>query len=278
MVRTAALALVLVGCGKPPVEAPAELNDLARFLTVNFETEGTAELDAGVLSLEAALSGLDLEGDVDGRAFTMAPLREEDLGGMPAHAGFNTDTQVPVAVAALSQFGFADQMDIVAETNHICIESGTTKFYRRTFDTDVACFVDGSCDTLDTSNEVRKESALGDIWYDLPKQYRRFQLDEDGRDVMVARSYSPEVYTTDGGGGSFDQTYLLEVWIPDGGKTIHFTSMWSSVTMVAVSDNIWSALVRSGLDEGFSFADDYLDGFAGELCREDRDRAYDREQ
>ncbi|MEZ4316020.1 MAG: hypothetical protein R3F61_00880 [Myxococcota bacterium] len=276
MLRTSIVALVLVGCGKPPVEAPEGLNDLARFLTTNFEAEGTEELEAGMLGLDAELTALDLEGDVDGRAFTMAPLRPEDLGGMPQHAGYDVEAQIPVAVATRSQHDFASQMRIVQETNHVCIESGTTKFYGRTFDTDVACFVDGSCPTVKTSNEVRKESLLGNIWYDLPKEYRRFTL-EDGRNVMVSRGFSPDVYNTDGGGGSFDQTYILEAWIEDGTKTKRFYSMWSSVTLSAVGDDAWAALVRSGIDEGYGYADDYLADFAEELCREDRDRAYDRE-
>lgn len=277
MVRPSILALVLVGCGKPPVEAPEGLNDLARFLTTNFEAEGTEELEAGMLGLEAELLALDLEGDVDDRAFTMATLRPEDLGGMPQHDGYDVDAQIPVAVAIRSQHDFQAQMRIVEETNHVCIESATTKFYGRTFDTDVACFTGGTCDTLETSNEVRKESLLGDVWYDLPKQYRRITLAEDGRDVMIARGYTPGVFSTDGGGGSFDQTYTLEAWIPDGDKTLRFYSMWSSVTLTAVGDDAWAALVRSGIDEGYGYADDFLADFAEELCREDRDRAYDRE-
>ncbi len=269
--------LLLVACGKPPVEAPAGLNDLARFLTTNFDNEGTEELAAGVLNLESELDGLgafDAE-DVDDRAFTMAPLREEDLGGMPAHDGFDPEAQIPVAVAGRSSFDLDGQMRIVEETNHICIESNTTKFYRRDFDTDVGCFVDGTCPTLDTSNEVRKESLIGDIWYDLPKEYRRFTL-EDEREVMVARSFSPDVYETDGGGGSFDQTYILEVWIPEDGTTKRFYSMWSSVTLGAVGDDLWASLVRSGIDEGYGYADDYLADFAEDLCSNDRSREYDR--
>jgi hypothetical protein len=271
-------ALFLVACGKPPVEAPTGLNDVSRFLLVNFENEGPEELAAGVLNIEAELDGLnafDAE-EIDERAFTMAVLRSEDLGGMPAHEGFDPDSQIPVAVAGRSSFDLSAQMRIVEETNHICIESETTKFYRREFDSDLACFLDGSCLTLATRNEVFKDaSILGSVWYDQPKEYRKLTL-EDGREVMVARSFTPEVFETVGGGGSFDQTYTLEVWIPDGSTTKRFYSIWSSVTLGVVGDDLWASLVRSGIDEGYRFADDYLADFAGELCGNDLDRPYDR--
>ncbi len=266
--------VLLVGCGKPPVEAPAELNELVTFMVERFETPDSEEFIAGATALQLQLEGMDLEGDIDDRAFTMAALSEGSLGGMPAHAGFSAEEQIPVAVAAVSAHDLPSQMRIVEETNHVCIESGTTKYYSRVFNDDVAGFVDGSRSTLSTSNEIRKETLIADVWYDVEKEY--LQVDIDGTPMMFARSWSPEVYFTDNGNNSFDQTYILEAWIPSGNRTMRFYSMWSSVTLSGLGDDAWSALVRSGIGEGYEYADDYLANCAEELCDEDRDRAYDR--
>lgn len=281
MNRFFALSLVtLAACGKPPVEAPAELNDLTLFITTHFADEDTAELDAGLVNLNAFMDGVtymdgDEPSDIDDRAYTVAPLTQDALGGMPTHDGFSPEEQIPVAITALSVHDMDGQLETVAEPNQVCIESATTKYYSRTFDTDLDAFLNRSAEWLETSNEVRKESPLGDVWYDLKKEYRWREM-EDGTEVLIARTWAPDVYPTDGGGGTFDQTYILDVWYPDGDQTRRYISMWSSVTLSLINDNAWAGLVRGGLDEHTAFADDYINDFADELCREDRDRAYDR--
>lgn len=281
MNRTLALSLlVLAACGKPPVEAPAELNELTLFLTTHFADEDTAELDAGLVKLNEFMDTItytdgDGPSDIDDRAFTVAKLTEDALGGMGTHSGFDPEAQVPVAITALSAHDMDGQVKTAAESNQVCIESDTTKFYRRTFDSDLASFENRSAEWLMTSNEVRKESALGDVWYDLKKEYR-WRTMEDDTEVLIARTWAPDTYPTDGGGGSFDQTYILDVWYPDGDKTRRYIAMWSSVTLSFIDDNAWAGLVRGGLDQHTKFADDYIADFAEGLCREDRDRAYDR--
>lgn len=277
MSRFFALTVLLAGCGKPPAEAPAELNDLLLFLTTHFDDTDPAELDAGLVKMNDLLGGYDLQGDISDRAFTVAALDEGSLGGMPAHAGYSAAEQIPVGVATLSVHDLESQLKTVAETNQVCIESATTKYYSRTFDTDLDCFMDHSCDRVLTSNEVRKESPLGNVWYDLKKDYRWMTL-ENGDDVMIARTWAPDAYPTDGGGGSFDQTYILDVFYPDGTNTRRFIAMWSSVTLSFVGDDAWAGLVRGGIDEAGAYHDDYIAGFAEGLCSQDRDRAYDRPQ
>lgn len=276
MNRTLALSLlVLTACGKPPVEAPAELNELTLFLTSHFADEETEELDAGLVKLDEFMDGIDYSADIDDRAFTVSALDEASLGGMPTHTGYDAAAQIPVAITALSAHDMQGQLKTVAEPNQVCIESATTKYYSRTFDSDLDSFMSGSAEWLMTSNEVRKESPLGNVWYDLKKEYR-WRTMEDGTEVLIARTWAPEQYPTDGGGGSFDQTYILDVWYPAGSETRRYIAMWSSVTLDFVGDDAWAGLVRGGLDEHTAYADDYIADFAEELCREDRSRAYDR--
>jgi len=264
------------GCAAPVV-APQDLDELTSFLVENFENETSTELSVGGEQLQALLEDVPLDGSIADRSFTVSALSEASLGGMPAHSGFNEEAQAPVAIAWKSRFDVEEHLRIVAETNQVCIESGTTKYYGRTFVTDLSEFESQASETLKTTNEVRKESILGRVWYDIEKEYRWVKLPNDEM-AVISRSWAPQAYPTDNGGGSFDQTYVLEVWLPDGTETVRYSAMWSSVTLAGISPNAWAGLVRNGLDEGGRFADDYLDDFADRLCTQDRNRTYDRPQ
>lgn len=269
--RFTVIALALVAC-KVPEEAPKELGEPTMFLFANFD--GTDEdLATGTESLEEFLLTLDLEGAVGDRAFTPEILDEENLGGLPIPAGTDTAEQVPVAVAGRSDNSVAEHQELAGETNHVCIESNTTVFYERSYITDVDCFLDNSCARVDTDNEVRKESIIANIWYDQFKDYRMIEL-TDGRSAMLARTWSEEQYFGDSENNSFDQSYLLDAWIEDpddSGKTLRYTSMWSAVTVGLLDDAAWASLVKGGLDEALTNADNFIDG--DDDCGNNRDVA-----
>lgn len=265
-------ALLSVGCKKPPVEAPAELGELARFLFANFDDEDGEELLAGVPKLQEYLDDHDLEGKLDDRTYGLPPLTKDDWGGIQGPAGQSADDQLPIGVFGISRHNLAKNVELAGEKNHVCIESSTTKYYSRTFLSDSACFLSGDCDTLETANEVRKESIAAKVWYDLNKDYRVL-VDDDGNEVMFARSWMEEVSPADGGNNSWDQLYALEVWVPAGNKTQRFHAFWSAVTIGAIGDDLYQAQVKDGIQEGFENADNFIDG---ELCKNDRDRPYDR--
>ena len=84
---------------------------------------------------------------------------------------------------------------------------------------------------------MRKESALGKVWFQLFKDYRRETL-EDGRNVMHARTYL-ESFITDSGKGSWDQNYGYEIWLPaaESNETLRFFGLWSSVQLALLGDD-----------------------------------------
>jgi hypothetical protein len=220
------------------------------------------------------LDTLDLTGSLGDRSFTPPILTDEFKGGVTG-PDVAAEEQVPVSVAGMSRHDLDTNLGLVGETNQVCIESNTTVFYERTFTTDEACFLDGSCDTLSTENEVKKENLLAKVWYDVFKDYRTVEL-TDGRQAMLARSWTEEVFLGENGSNSFDQTYAIEVWIPDAtdaSQTRRYYTFWSSVTLGGVDDAFYATLVEGGLDEGYQNADNFVDG---ELCGNDRDFVNDR--
>jgi hypothetical protein len=132
---------------------------------------------------------------------------------------------------------------------------------QREFLTDTACFEDASCDRLEASQEVRKENFLAKVWYDQLKTYRRFDLeDEEGniRKAIVGRSWIERVFPADGDSNSWDQLFQLDVFIEDGGETQRWFSMWSSVTLGGVGDDLYGSLVVDGVEQALVFGDEFI--------------------
>lgn len=264
------LAFGLVACGgKPPIEAPSEISELSAFLFQHFDSETGEELIAGVDQLLPFLQEHDYNAPTKDRSYTLDPLTKDSWGTISGPGGQDTEEQVPIAVVGKSKHNLDDNRGLAGEKNHVCIESGTTVYYQREFITEKACFVDGSCDTLETLNEVRKESFVAKVWYDVHKDYRVVEL-EDGSQAMFGRQWTDQVFEGDGGNNSFDELYALEAWLPiKGGETARWFAMWSAVQIGGVDDTFYASLVETGLAEGYVNADNFISGNSD--CGNDRD-------
>lgn len=277
MNRTFLIGLFALGaCAKPPPEAPKELGDLGAFLFANFEAEDTAELGAGFVNLRELVLKDDLTLDAKDRAVTMPILKGDDLGGLSQPAGVSPDEQIPIALSGLSVHPLDDQRAVHVEPNQICIESSSTKWAQREFLTDDACWADGSCDRLETLTEVYKQNPLAKIWYDQYKTYRHFEVEtEDGEvfEVIAGQAWIEQKFEAEGGGGnSWDQLFQLDVAMehPDkAGQTLRWFSMWSSITLGGLTDDGYSQLVVSGIDEAYVYGDEFIEGVQ-EACTNDR--------
>lgn len=264
--------LLLVACAKAPVEAPAELGELGLFLFQHFEDEDPAELQAGLLNLVPFLEAEDLSLDAKDRAVTMPVLDGPSLGGLSIPAGAAAEDQIPVALAGRSVHALDDQRALAVEPNQVCIESESTVWAGRTFLSDEGCFADGSCDTLETLTEVRKENFLAKVWYDMYKDYRAFELEDEEGNVtraIVGRAWIDEVSPGDGGSSSWDQLFHLDVSLEDGGETLRWFSMWSSITLTGLTDDAYANLVIDGIADAYTFGDEFI---AGDIqsCPNDR--------
>ncbi|MBN2799655.1 MAG: hypothetical protein JXX28_10955 [Deltaproteobacteria bacterium] len=268
------LPLALTAC-KAPVEAPTEISELSAYMFQYFDNEDADELFAAELVLEDYLAGLDLTASVNDRAVSLTPLVGESVEGITIPEGVDPNLQIPVAVSGISRHGIDAQVGLILDENQICVASDSVKYAARTFLSDAGCFGDGTCDTLSTMNEVRRETFVAKVWYDTPGDFRRLTLD-DGRQVILGRSWLERQFIGDSGDTSWDQSYALDVFIEDpaaSGQTLRFYAMWSSVTIPGLGDDAYAGLVKSGVDEYYENADNMVDG---EVCGNDRDRENDR--
>lgn len=278
--RLAPISFVLLAaCAKPPAEAPKELGDLGAFLFANFEAEDTAEMAAGILNLRDFLTkDVDLSLDPAENAVSMPILTGDDLGELSIPAGADPAEQVNVAVPGRSGYSVEENRALAVEPNQVCIESSSTLWAGREFLTEAGCWEGGSCDRLETKNEIYKKNILAEVWYDQFKTYRAFEVeDADGNvfTAVIGRAWIEEVFPAQGGGGnSWDQLFQLDVYIPDPAKdaeTLRWFSMWSSITLAGLSDDAYSNLVVDGISEAYVYGDEFLGGvYPDGECKNDR--------
>jgi len=271
----AAMALAFgSGCHKAPVEAPDEIGELAAYMFENFDNEDAAELIAGTPTLKKFITGLDPENaELDDRAFSMPVLTEKSWGTVSGPKAADPNMQLPMAVVGASEHKLKANRELMIEKNQVCIESLSTKYYDRAIDEGKDCFVSGDCEYLLTTNEVRKETTLAKVWYDLYKDYRTVVLDDE-TEVVYSRSWTEKSFAADGGNNTWDQIYSFEAWIPKGDTTLRFYVLWSEAHIGGVGDDFYSDLVKNGIYEGMLFADRFANGKKD--CG--NDRAYDPER
>lgn len=265
--------LLTLACEAPP-EAPEDLSELTLYLFEHFDSEGE-ELAAGVPVMRDFLLAVDPEWDVEDRAVTLPALEEASLGGAPATPGAEPALQVPVAVMWTSRQAIEPHFALSVDPNQVCIDSESSVYHHRTFITDPDCFEDGSCKVLETVAEIRREEAIANFWYDYYSDVRR--VDVDGEEALVSRGWLPEFAYSDGAEAIFHQSYMLDVRMAhpdDASKTLRFYGIWSSLEMTGVTDDLYSILIRNGIQDSFDLADDFADGI---LCDNDRDHEPERE-
>ncbi|MBX2802869.1 MAG: hypothetical protein KTR31_34625 [Myxococcales bacterium] len=265
--------LVLAACAGPPPEAPAELGQLGLFLFQHFEDDDTAELEAGFRNLAGFLRGEDYSLDPRDRDVSMPDLDGLALGELRIPEGADAAEQVSVAISARSEHALDAQVALMTDPVQTCIESSATTWAGRDFQSDVACFESGDCDRLDTLTEVRRDQLFVKFWYDQFKAYRSFEVEEEGGEVfrvIAGRAHNDRLFVGDNGTNELEQLFHLDVYLEDGARTLRWFSMWSSISVVGVSDGIYRTAVVNGLEEAMEYGEEYLSGVQ-ESCPHDRD-------
>ncbi len=264
-----ALALLLVAGCTPPPEAPTDLDDLSVYLFREFESDEET-LAVGLHNLDAFLTGLDCWDDFEmgkdrgDREWTLQVLQGDDLGSVAPPPTADPGSQTRVGVAAISQHPVAEHGELVALADQTPAQTSSSVVYDREFLTDVDCFVDHSCDRVDTYNTVQRQLLMLDVTYEQYKDFRWIEMPDDGGKAMLARSWAEERFVGADEDQALEQSFTAEVWMPHPDGAMLYIANWVEWTIPGITDeDMIAAMTASGIDEMFEAYEAYLDGGSG---------------
>jgi hypothetical protein len=234
------------------------------YLFRHFDDADAEPMSAGFASLETHLVAAQNIAPSE-TTVSMPILDGANLDGHPIPEGASAAEQVPIAGSGRSAYPLLAQLTLILEPNQVCIESSSTVWARRTFLSPTGCFAAGDC-PLSTVTEVRKETLIAQGWLDQYKEFRWFEFEaSDGStvDVIGGRSWIDRVFEGDGGVNSWDQLFHLDVYMEnreDPSESLRWFSVWSSVTITGVGDDLYATMIVAGLEEALQFGDEFMHG------------------
>ncbi len=261
------LLAAAIGCAPPP-EAPEELSDLSRYLFREWGNEDPAVMEAGIRNLESFVGDLDLTAGRLDRSFSVNPLEEDDALEVVRPPSSTLSGCDPVSLAFPSRHAVDDHARMHIEPDQGPFEP-TAPYYTREFLESEApsCFVDRSCETLRTFNELARENDLMVVDLLLGKEFRWVSMVDDagdpsGRWAIVARSWMPEMAFERNGGDVLIQSYAADVWMgrPDG-TTWRYQALYSETDIQGVQDSFdMRGFLSGGIEDSMLAHDEGIDG------------------
>ncbi len=221
------LALIAAGCRAPP-PAPVELDELCAYLFAHTADEDTRELEAGLANLDTWMNA-NLEDTLEGYQVTNLSDAAVEVLDDRNH---NTEDMLGAAVGTISQsyepYAFAialtvdDPVEVIPDAH---------EDYERTFLTDTECWVEMTCDHLETENHLYDHyPILNDVESENYSYFRWVEI--DGQLGMVQRSWLTRPSDVEWDSFELNDQYYLNVLLPYGeGGTLTLQSMWVDATL-----------------------------------------------
>lgn len=292
--RTLALAVFalvstsVAGCRRAPPEAPEEFSDAIRSLFRDFDQPEDVVRSHLIAVEELVYLGMDIEAESSAdRALAPERLNLSDLEALDQYPDRNIADGVPIALGGYSPHPVALHPMKEMLVDHTPVEPYSPNHYVREFLDGEACWEDGTCDRMETFNDVTKENLLMTIDYTFFKSFRWIDLSDDGepRMALLARSWTPESYEGRNGNSWIHQSFTIEAWVPRdgrgfirdgshqnvdegtwetdsvGGGTLRLLCLWSETEFqgLNVTDDQIAATARTGINKNFQAADDWID-------------------
>ncbi len=258
----ALIFLLVMGACSPPPEAPKDLAELSAYLFREHENEDLRVLSVGMGNLEDLLLQHDLDGDVDGRSFSLPDLDEADVSGV-AHPDADLKGCLPVAVAGRSRYAIEWSALFAMESDQRPAEPSAEAYERVFIDPeDPSCYADRSCEWMRTRNYITRSNPLYTIPFELPKNFRWVPIwkdgEETGRNAMVARSWIEESFWAEDEETQMVQSFTLDTWIEqEDGSTLRYQTLWSETIIPGVTDeDLIRYVIVDGIGDAFEAADD----------------------
>jgi len=212
--------------------APAELDELIHFFFTSVDTADGSTVGAGAGNLEGWYDTHDSveEGLSSGQ---VSDLQTEEIADLE-HLLWEPDPTVAVGVYTLQVVNCSyDQMlEVFLDPDQMALFPDTYEGYDRTWDSDDACFEDGSCDQLDYHATNTTTLAMDiPMTYVMHTRLKRFLYeDADGADaqVLLVRNVMPEPAVEDVDAAGYEQSYHIEAHVPwTSTSTLHLYALWN---------------------------------------------------
>ncbi len=239
--------LSLLAC-KSPVEAPTEMDELARYLLREFEAEDPAGLEAGLDNLRPLLADAPDEG------WTLTSLDLADLGDLEPPQGLNPSATSGLAVVYASPHSVADHVPLML-LDDMTPCSPTAESYERSFLEGRDCFADKDCTFLRTVNAIHRSNLLMEMSFTLYEDYRWVG------DAVLSRNWIAESAHGDEDSNHLWQDWEVEVWLPeDNGGTLRLWAMWTEAEYAGITEDMAELSGRMGLLDAMETQDAVIEG------------------
>lgn len=250
------IALALLFSCTHPVEAPAEMDALSSFLYVAWDEQDPAAMQEGVVNLLAFAETVDPSGDLDQRSFVVNPFDRAEIEPYVAHEHDPAET-VGVGVLYFSPYPALAHMEHIRMTDQTPVEPSSPNHYVREFtEGDPDCFVEGSCPTLRSMNDVLRESVLFTLSYDMDKMWRWVET-PSGIDALCARSANVDV--AEGGDNiRLLQGYSMDLFLPLNDGSLRYQVTWQQTEIPGLDDEDMQGALASGVNDGFVRQDEFI--------------------
>lgn len=249
------LALIAAGCRAPP-PAPVELDELCAYLFAHTADEDTRELEAGLANLDTWMNA-NLEDTLEGYQVTNLSDAAVEVLDDRNH---NTEDMLGAAVGTISQsyepYAFAialtvdDPVEVIPDAH---------EDYERTFLTDTECWVEMTCDHLETENHLYDHyPILNDVESENYSYFRWVEI--DGQLGMVQRSWLTRPSDVEWDSFELNDQYYLNVLLPYGEGTLALQSMWVEAYWdgLPISENQAQLLLIGQMQNVYAQLDEYV--------------------
>ncbi len=241
------LLLALIGC-KHPVEAPTEMDELARYLLREFEIEDPEGLELGLDNLRPLLDEAPEEG------WSLTPLSLDDLWDLVPPEGRDPADARGLAVVYASPHPVADHVELML-LDDMTPCSPTAESYERSFTEGEDCFAGAGCEFLRTVNAIHRSNLLMEMGFTLNEDYRWVG------DAVLSRNWIPESAHGDEDSNHLWQDWEVEVWLPaDDGGTLRLWAMWTEAEYAGITEEMAEVSGRMGLMDAMEAQDGVIEG------------------
>jgi len=248
--------LASAGCHKKKPFAPTEMTEILTFMFQNFDDPESMGAASDNLKpwLDENAGGEELT-----EGYQMNPLSEDEASAVDYPSGAVLADQLGAVTGTVSPHKIDKHAKVIVQDDQKFLNEDSYIRYNRDVSGSVDQFTAGSGGVA-TDNDVETKVSAWSTPYNLMKDYTWVQGEETRS--LVARSWIEEEGCNDGGALEVCllQSFSVDVFMEDGGRTQRLTATWSEVKPDVLSDKLLIAKLIEGVQIVFEGEDGWIDG------------------